>query len=237
MQLQQQQQLARGAAAAAPRLGTLPPPLSALPLYSGGGRGYGATAAATAVSPCPRGRTHACSLSPSSSSSTEPSTVAATTAGVTSPPAPPVPGDAPRAAATFGSKRRGTATPLRAARRGVAAAAAARALQPPVAEYKNTPFGQWPTEGEMGLAWHDAATAPYVDLIVAGAGPAGVSLAQRVASQGFRVCVVDPDPLAVWVNNYGVWLDEFQEFGLEDCLHMVWPKAQVWLDEGEEGIK
>ena len=43
---------------------------------------------------------------------------------------------------------------------------------------------------------------------------------------GFSVCVVDPEPLAPWINNYGVWVDEFQAMGLEDCLHVVWPKAK-----------
>ena len=38
-----------------------------------------------------------------------------------------------------------------------------------------------------------------------------------------------------WINNYGVWVDEFQAMGLEDCLHVVWPKAKVWLDDKELG--
>ena len=53
-----------------------------------------------------------------------------------------------------------------------------------------------------------------------------------VCQAGFSVCVVDPEPLAPWINNYGVWVDEFQAMGLEDCLHVVWPKAKgkvsVW---------
>ena len=53
------------------------------------------------------------------------------------------------------------------------------------------------------------------------------------ASAGFRVCVVDPAPLAAWPNNYGVWADEFEAMGLEDCLEVVWPQAQVHLDSGE----
>ena len=38
-----------------------------------------------------------------------------------------------------------------------------------------------------------------------------------------------------WINNYGVWVDEFQAMGLEDCLHVVWPKAKVWLDDADLG--
>jgi hypothetical protein len=35
----------------------------------------------------------------------------------------------------------------------------------------------------------------------------------------------------------GVWVDEFQAMGLEECLEVVWPKAKVWLDSGELGEK
>ena len=48
------------------------------------------------------------------------------------------------------------------------------------------------------------------DLVIAGAGPAGLAVAQRVSAAGYRVCIIDPDPLAAWPNNYGVWVDEFQ---------------------------
>lgn len=51
------------------------------------------------------------------------------------------------------------------------------------------------------------------------------------------MCVVDPNPLGVWPNNYGVWVDEFQNMGLEDCLEVVWPKAKVWLNSGADGEK
>lgn len=47
---------------------------------------------------------------------------------------------------------------------------------------------------------------------------------------GFKVCVVDPAPLAAWPNNYGVWCDEFEAMGLDDCFEVVWPQAQVFLD-------
>lgn len=89
----------------------------------------------------------------------------------------------------------------------------------------------------MQLQLHDLQQHPYVDLIVAGAGPAGVAVAERVAQAGFSVCVVDADPLAAWPNNYGVWVDEFQAMGLEDCLHVTWPKAKVWLDSKDMGEK
>ncbi len=52
---------------------------------------------------------------------------------------------------------------------------------------------------------------------------------------GFKVCVVDPDPLAAWPNNYGVWVDEFEAMGLDDCMEHVWPKAKVFLDSTPSG--
>ncbi|GIL80240.1 hypothetical protein Vretimale_17433 [Volvox reticuliferus] len=96
---------------------------------------------------------------------------------------------------------------------------------------------RWPTEETVPLQQHDLDQQPYVDLIVAGAGPAGIAAAGRVAAAGFSVCVIDPEPFAHWPNNYGVWLDEFQAMGLEECLHVIWPKAKVWLNSLPDGEK
>ena len=52
---------------------------------------------------------------------------------------------------------------------------------------------------------------------------------------GFRVCLIDPDPLAVWPNNYGVWVDEFAAMGLDDCLEVIWQQATVFLDQSATG--
>lgn len=95
----------------------------------------------------------------------------------------------------------------------------------------------WPTPSDSPLPAHDLAKQPSVDLVVAGAGPAGVAVAYRVAEAGFSVCVVDPEPYSHWPNNYGVWVDEFQAMGLEDCLHVTWPKAKVWLNSEADGEK
>jgi lycopene beta-cyclase len=76
-----------------------------------------------------------------------------------------------------------------------------------------------------------------VDVAVAGAGPAGLAVAARVAAAGFSVAVVDPAPLAAWPNNYGVWCDEFEAMGLEDCFATVWQSAVVHLDVGPLGAR
>ena len=54
---------------------------------------------------------------------------------------------------------------------------------------------------------------------------------------GFKVCIVDPEPLNIWPNNYGVWVDEFKAMGLDDCLEHIWPRAKVFLNSQPDGEK
>ncbi|CAL5200613.1 unnamed protein product [Lathyrus oleraceus] len=84
---------------------------------------------------------------------------------------------------------------------------------------------------DFDLPWHRASDRSHFDVIIIGAGPAGIRLAEQVSLYGIKVCCVDPDPLSVWPNNYGVWLDEFEELGLEDCLHKTWPMASIYIDD------
>lgn len=42
---------------------------------------------------------------------------------------------------------------------------------------------------------------------------------------------MDPSPLSPWPNNYGVWVDEFEALGFQDCFHKTWPMASVYLSE------
>ncbi len=123
------------------------------------------------------------------------------------------------------------------AEQSVAPVSAPRVPSSGPAPYYFRDTAPWPTAADIRLPAHDLDTTPRVDLVVAGGGPAGVAVAQRVAAAGFSVCVVDPEPLGVWPNNYGVWVDEFQAMGMEDCLEVVWPKAKVWLDSGSLGAK
>ena len=89
---------------------------------------------------------------------------------------------------------------------------------------------------ELELDLLEREELDVVDLVVAGAGPSGLTVGSRVAKAGFKVCIVDPCPLSLWPNNYGVWVDEFEAMGLGDCFEKVWSSAEVFLDN-QEGPK
>lgn len=116
------------------------------------------------------------------------------------------------------------------------------AVAPPVSAkrsfgftYTPPPFEpESPPRLEVDLPLYDAVECRRVDVAIAGAGPAGVATAARIASQGLSVVIVDPSPLQHWPNNYGVWCDEFEAMGLDDCFERVWTKANVWIRDGDE---
>nr|ADX36406.1 lycopene beta-cyclase [Ficus carica] len=72
-----------------------------------------------------------------------------------------------------------------------------------------------------------------LDVVIIGAGPAGLRLAEQVSGRGIRVCCVDPFPLSSWPNNYGVWVDEFESLKLETCLDKTWPMACVHINDNK----
>lgn len=91
-----------------------------------------------------------------------------------------------------------------------------------------------PESLDFDLSWWDPKSdRPHFDVIIIGTGPAGLRLAEQVSRYGIKVCCVDPSPLSVWPNNYGVWVDEFESLKLEDCLDKTWPMACVYLDENK----
>ena len=72
-------------------------------------------------------------------------------------------------------------------------------------------------------------TGETVDALVVGAGPAGLAVAAEMAERGISVGLIAPD--TPFVNNYGVWLDEFKELGLEHCLLHKYDDALVWFND------
>ncbi|KAL6767101.1 LCYE1 [Auxenochlorella protothecoides x Auxenochlorella symbiontica] len=75
----------------------------------------------------------------------------------------------------------------------------------------------------------DARVSP--DVLVVGAGPAGLALAAELGAQGLRTTLVG-DAASIFTNNYGVWADEFQALGLEHTLEHVWGDAVCYFSEG-----
>ena len=67
----------------------------------------------------------------------------------------------------------------------------------------------------------------YFDVIIIGTGLGGLRFVR------IKVCCVDPSPLSVWPNNYGVLVDEFESLGLVDCLDKIWPMICVYIDDHE----
>ncbi|CAL6390590.1 unnamed protein product [Bathycoccus prasinos] len=71
------------------------------------------------------------------------------------------------------------------------------------------------------------------DLLIVGCGPAGLYTSTQASEKGLKVALIDPKPLAGWRNNYGVWCDEFQALGFEDCYRASWPRAQVIFGDAD----
>lgn len=69
------------------------------------------------------------------------------------------------------------------------------------------------------------------DVVVLGAGPAGLLLARELAAKGLTVIVVSPRVRRGLAATYGLWLDEAEAGGISDCLDAVWPRATVRISE------
>ena len=68
-----------------------------------------------------------------------------------------------------------------------------------------------------------AEGALCADVLVLGAGPAGLAIAAALAEQGVAVALLCPgDPQEPWPNTYGVWGDEVDALGLGDLLEHRW---------------
>ncbi|XP_010552967.1 PREDICTED: lycopene beta cyclase, chloroplastic-like [Tarenaya hassleriana] len=84
---------------------------------------------------------------------------------------------------------------------------------------------------DFELPLYDPSKGKVVDLAVVGGGPAGLAVAQQVSEAGLSVCSIDPSPKLIWPNNYGVWVDEFEDMDLLDCLDTTWSGAVVYIDD------
>lgn len=71
-----------------------------------------------------------------------------------------------------------------------------------------------------------------LDALVIGAGPAGLSLAALLATEGLKVQGLAPaDPAAPWPNTYGIWVDELESLGLTALLAHRWKNCVVHVND------
>ena len=78
-----------------------------------------------------------------------------------------------------------------------------------------------PANGANAPQSVNGAAAPQndiYDVAICGAGPAGLATAAECAARGLKVCVADPALGRDWPNNYGVWIDEVEPLGFDDCV-------------------
>jgi len=84
-----------------------------------------------------------------------------------------------------------------------------------------------------GIRLQTADVTKTYDAAVVGTGPAGVVIALNLAKQGMSVTMIGPIAGA-WPNNYGVWLDEWEELGLPDmCLEQTYESTRITISATE----
>ncbi len=68
------------------------------------------------------------------------------------------------------------------------------------------------------------------DVVVVGAGPAGLAAATACAERGLRVLLGDPDPDRAWVPTLSAWVHEVPLPA--SCFHRTWARPLVYTDGG-----
>ena len=83
-------------------------------------------------------------------------------------------------------------------------------------------FDGWPRSNAIV-----ADDLPRHDVVVVGAGPAGLAAAVACTRAGLSVRVLATDPAGVWPATYGCWVDEIEPLGLAGCLHRRWDDVRA----------
>ena len=73
-----------------------------------------------------------------------------------------------------------------------------------------------------------------LDVLVLGAGPAGLAIAAELAGQGLSVVCLDPDPARRWDNTYAAWRDDVAVELAARTAKRTWRRALVRFDEGPQ---
>lgn len=77
-----------------------------------------------------------------------------------------------------------------------------------------------------------------VDVLVVGAGPAGLAIAAALCNAGLKVMGVTPAmPEAAWTNTYGIWCDELDPLGLTGMLSHRWTDCSVYVGGREIDLR
>ncbi len=75
----------------------------------------------------------------------------------------------------------------------------------------------------------------HTDLLIAGAGPAGLLLAAAAARRGLTVTLVDPAPERSFLPTYALFADQLPAV-LEDAVLARWPEVEVHTDQGVHAL-
>jgi lycopene beta-cyclase len=70
-----------------------------------------------------------------------------------------------------------------------------------------------------------------MDILVIGAGPAGLAASAAFARAGLDVGCLAPAHPSAWPNNYGVWEDDIDGLGLQDCYDRRWLQPVVYTSK------
>ncbi|MFK7929692.1 MAG: lycopene cyclase family protein [Myxococcota bacterium] len=72
----------------------------------------------------------------------------------------------------------------------------------------------------------------HVTTTVLGAGPAGLAIAAALAARDVPVRVVAPTPQKAWPANYGIWLDEAEDVGIDAHVKRRWDQPLFLSNHG-----
>ncbi|QDG51225.1 lycopene cyclase family protein [Persicimonas caeni] len=70
-----------------------------------------------------------------------------------------------------------------------------------------------------------------MDVLVVGAGPAGMAASAALARAGLDVGCLAPSHPSPWPNNYGLWEDEIAGLGLADCYDRRWDNPVAYTSK------